>query len=136
MPMPSTSAIGTSTCWPKKAIAPRSGRLSQYEEGRDKPFKARYWAERAAERGSPEALSWLSNHAVAGEPDARLEEMSERFISRLLRDDDALTSEARSLLFNFWRSGQADAALRIAALEKAAASGMVDAQFERGPELA
>jgi TPR repeat protein len=109
--------------------------LSQYEHGRERRFKARYWAERAAERGSAEALTWLSANQFAGDQDARLERMSERFMLRLLRDDEVLNDDSRSLLFSFWRSGRADAAMRLAALEKAATSGMVEAQFERGVSL-
>ena len=104
--------------------------MSQHELGRQRRFKAGYWAERAAERGSAEALTWLAS-AAGGAEAAVLDQMSERFIRRLLRQDRDLTGEALPLLFLFWRSGQGDDDLRLAALDAAAKAGHLDAQFER-----
>ena len=109
-------------------------RMSQHELGRQRRFKAGYWAERAAERGSAEALTWLAS-AAGGAEAAVLDQMSERFIRRLLRQDRDLTADALPLLFLFWRSGQGDDDLRLAALEAAANAGHLDAQFERALSL-
>jgi TPR repeat protein len=109
-------------------------RMSQHEFGRKRRFKAGYWAERAAERGSAEALTWLAS-TEAGVQAAVLDQMSERFIRRLLRQDRELSAEALPLLFLFWRSGQGDSELRLAALEAAAQAGHIEAQFERALSL-
>jgi TPR repeat protein len=108
--------------------------MSQHERSRGRRFKAGYWAERAAERGSAEALTWLASSASGAEA-AVLEQMSERFIRRLLRQDRALASDALPLLFLFWRSGQGDRQIRLQALDAAASSGHVEAQFERALSL-
>ncbi len=109
-------------------------RMSQHELGRKRRFKAGYWAERAAERGSAEALTWLASNE--GNVDAAvLDQMSGRFIRRLLRQDRDLSADALPLLFLFWRSGQGDRDLRLSALDAAAQAGHLDAQFERALSL-
>jgi TPR repeat protein len=109
-------------------------RMSRHELARKRRFKAGYWAERAAERGSAEALTWLAS-SEGGVQAAVLDQLSERFIRRLLRQERELTAEALPLLFLFWRSGQGDRDLRLAALEAAALAGHLDAQFERALSL-